>query len=277
MKNRKRSFPLGVLAAALMLFTFIPISSPSAQEKGPDVKDPQRGTRKLLHTQQLQPKAESRLTLGSMSISYYDDGSIDINAEGDYSGYGDPYAYEYEVDTSDATYSAYPTDPEQMPDSSDPGTGPGGGEDVQPPMMEDVRRQWITSRWWGRVRVQTLDPVFVQLTETSNFLQWVVFHDGSVDWEIQRYGCWAANPSSLGTHWFTRYCSSPWPYWNYTSVYSSSSGGYINWDFGNDSVATYVDQWCQIQALNNGWYRYWWRHTDAGEFSVFIRGRVRLN
>jgi hypothetical protein len=125
----------------------------------------------------------------------------------------------------------------------------------------------------------TYDPAFLRLTESSNYLQWSVHHDGTVRWDVRRYGCWAANPSPLDTHWYVRYCSANWPYynWNYTTVTSIASGGYINWDFGINSLATYVDQWSRIEALNNGYYRYSWRHSDSGEFSTLIYGRVRFN
>ncbi|HVG21664.1 MAG TPA: hypothetical protein VNI02_21695 [Blastocatellia bacterium] len=165
MKTNKLRFSLCLLAFALILFTTTPVNSSQAQSIPKD-DTPKSGSKKLLYTLPLQPKKESRMMVSNFQISYYDDGSVELYSESDYSAYSAPYAYQFEVDTSNATYSSSPISPEEdMPTDEDaayntppeynPGGGGGGeGEGGEDPMAGE-RPQYIVSSWWGRVRVQT--------------------------------------------------------------------------------------------------------------------------
>lgn len=104
------------------------------------------------------------------------------------------------------------------------------------------------------VRVVTDDPLGVDVAETTHKLTWDVHADETVSYNWRSVGCWAANPSPFGTHWFVDSCS------------FIAEGTSHNWDFGDDTKATYADHWSKIQGKNDGWYYYWWDAMHSGEF-----------
>lgn len=136
-------------------------------------------------------------------------------------------------------------------------------------------------KWWGSVTVFTRDPPQLILTQTYTKLAWTVFYSGTVDWNYWDDSCWAANPSPPpgNIHWFISSCryGGVWYMANYTQVCHDHSGGYYNYDFADPRLRTDVSQWAQICGKNDGYFNYWWNHTDSGEYSSLIYGFVVLN
>jgi len=85
---------------------------------------------------------------------------------------------------------------------------------------------------------------------------------------------WAANPSTLGTHWYVNSYSKSGPYYVFNIPYNqwvttgSGYASYYNYDFADDSLRTDVSHSIWIDGFNNGttnwnvsWTRsgeYWW-------------------
>lgn len=91
------------------------------------------------------------------------------------------------------------------------------------------------------------------------------------------YGsCWAANPSSLGTHWFTNSCGDTGPqgYDGYADLFAY--GGYINWDFLLDSLSTEVNQTAEVGVEPIWGVFHNFSHYDWGEASFLIFGSVEF-
>lgn len=119
----------------------------------------------------------------------------------------------------------------------------------------------------------TEDPAQVNLAETTNELNWTVYSNGTVEWYRWVYGCWSANPSSLGTYWYVDYCRHVAPWYNpeRTLVYHDAEGRYYNYDFGNDAEATYAWHWIRIQGQNDGCFTYSWSYSHTGEWSALLQ------
>lgn len=106
--------------------------------------------------------------------------------------------------------------------------------------------------------MQALDPAFILVAETTNYLKWTVFGGGTVQWKSWQYGCWAANPTPVGTHWSVTNCSHYGPYYGggSTYVYHEATGKYKNTDWGDPGQATYVNHWSKIRGQNDGYFTY---------------------
>lgn len=120
------------------------------------------------------------------------------------------------------------------------------------------------------------DPAWFKLTETSNYLRWEVFGNGTVTWRNYSEGCWAANPSPIQTHWFVNWCSHPAPFYENgnTNVLHQAAGAYYNWDFENNNEQTTVTQSSLIRGKNDATYTYTWSHVDGGEAAGLLVGSV---
>jgi hypothetical protein len=208
-----------------------------------------------------------------------EDGSVTLTGEGTANVFDRKTGFDFVVDRKRGTYSTKKIDPAKMEERSVElfQSGESTAGDVAPPGDGAIVPLVSPGHYYGRVRVVTRDPAFITLTETSTSLTWYVYSSGSVAWTNYSDGCWAANPSALGTHWYTSYCGygSPW----YASAYyacNANSGRYYNWDFGSNTQITEVAQTAKICGRNDAYYDYWWSHNDAGEASYLIFGSVFL-
>lgn len=120
----------------------------------------------------------------------------------------------------------------------------------------------------------TLDPVDVALNRSRHELEW---GGNSTDaWKVSRNAtAWAANPSSLGTHWYVidNY------YEGYVDggkyINSSSYHSYYNTDFGLDSKRTDVWHRVNIRGENDGYAYVTAEKGKSGEGSSLLSFKLQ--
>lgn len=142
-----------------------------------------------------------------------------------------------------------------------------------PPLCDEIEEcEYECSGSWS-ARVTTYDPIYVSLTETSAFSDWGTLQLRYCKWMKTGFnGCWAANPSSLGTHWYVSSCGRQGPYGGDYSYDFTALGSYYNYDFGLNSLITTVSQNIRIRLQGSIGVVTSWNHTDGGEFSYLIFG-----
>lgn len=117
------------------------------------------------------------------------------------------------------------------------------------------------------VVVNTVDPVGEILNRTRNKIEWVTNADGSLTATGWYTECWAASPSSLGTHWYVASCVNGSPVYGpgRTDVTHDSDAAYYNYDFQLDTTRTDVWHWIRLRGYAAGGYWYTFSYSDAGE------------
>lgn len=122
-----------------------------------------------------------------------------------------------------------------------------------------------------QVKAITDDPVGANLAWTTHKLVWN--YDGYKVYTNNRDGlCTAANPSSLGTHWFVDSCV----YNGYSiidlgkTVYSSLTAKYHNYDFMDNSKITNVSHTIYLEGHYTGTSYYSAIWTKSGEGSSLL-------
>jgi hypothetical protein len=116
--------------------------------------------------------------------------------------------------------------------------------------------------------LETWDPALITLTRTTASGSWYEY--GAAVCRLHASGagtCWSANPSALGTHWFTSNCGWTSPT---TLVDINVVGSYYNYDFGLPSLITNVTQNVRIRLING--ISITFSHNDSGEFSSLLFG-----
>ena len=261
------------LAAFLLLIPGLASASPEEPRRTVDV-------RRVL---ELRPLPGAEVVVPGFKAFFLSDGSVTISGKGRARAGAPTSGFDFEVDLASGTYTTRRLDPSEIEErrplqeafgeNRQPGRPGRSGE---PP--QKITAAVLPGTWWGRVRVQTRDPLLVVLTETTTELTWTVDSGGTVSWISYGDGCWAANPSSLGTHWFVSSCQlgGPW-YPSATRVCNENRGYYYNWDFEDENLRTDVSQWSWMCGRNDALYDFNWSHNDSGEFSLLIYGSVVLN
>lgn len=229
----------------------------------------------------LEPEADTDIILSDVVVELSKDGTITISAEGASMEGKSDYAYDFEFDLAQATYKTTEISLDEV-DFDEPQKG-GSGEnpEANEQALDSPPGPWMgplavaPGTYSARVLVQTLDLAFYKLAETTDYLKWIVYSNGTVAWNTWTDGCWGAWPSPAGTHWSVTYCSSstPWYASGNLSVNNEVSGNYRNYDWGNPSLATYSTHWVRIQGKNDGHCAHWWSYTDSGEDAGLIFGR----
>lgn len=249
-------------------------------------------TKQLVEHYSLAATPVSSHTFDDFQVQVYDDGSVTLSGAGSYEAGAPQMILDYAVDMKNQTYTVTVADPETLPmamaqkpnveiefSNTDPGLLGDPRSRAGSDASDSAIRAVLPGYWWGRVQVRTFDPVFIQLTNTSNQLNWYTYPSGYVYWTYYHLSWWAANPSALGTHWFISNYShfGPFPLAAGTQVYHRMSGDYYNYDFGIPSYRTDVHETAAITARNDGYFNYSWNHTDSGEGAWLIFGRLVLN
>ncbi|MGE7762895.1 hypothetical protein [Peribacillus sp. NPDC097895] len=93
------------------------------------------------------------------------------------------------------------------------------------------------------VKAKTDDPVGVNLCTTKLNFSW--YDPGStVGYKSRSLSTWSANPSSLGTHWYTKgsSVSNPSQPSSKSTITQKAYGYYYNYDFLNDDKITNVNE-----------------------------------
>ncbi len=164
--------------------------------------------------------------------------------------------------TQRATAQAFLTDPQIL-----------GEFEVHPPLCDEIDEcDFECSGSWS-ASVTTFDPIYVSLTETSSYSNWERYTLKTCKWRAFGVnGCWAANPSAAGTHWYVSSCGKSGPVTSDLAYDFTALGSYYNYDFGLDSQITQVSQSVRTQLKLGIGVVTSWSHVDGGEFSYLIFG-----
>lgn len=256
----------------ITLTIIIPISSAEAQVKQSNQPSLPNG---IISTP-LTPDKNSEVILDAVEIKTAPDGTITIEANGGPIDGMPMFAYDISIDTRQGTYKTelvplsdvkiYPSQQGSSGDNKDNSENSWSSpNNVQPLAIAPGTYQ-------AKILVQTLDPVFLVLAQTTNYLKWTVSSSGSVQWKSYTDGC-AGFPTPLGTHWYVSSCPSNLPYYRSGIAYNEAAGTYYNWDWGNPNLATYSSHWVSVGGKNDGHCTYSWTYSDWGEDATLTWGR----
>jgi len=259
---------LGALLAALLIasMVFVPMAIAQREKENKD--------QKIEEVILLQPEAGSDLILDSVKATPLPNGSVMVSGSGVHKPGEPPQYYRWEVNLTKKTYKTTKLDPStaklQIPAITK--------EEINKTQAQNVGIAAISpGSHWAVVWVQTTDLAYESLAETAHRLEWTVYSDGRVGFNLRRVTCWAANPSSFGTHWYIDSCNFAGSV-SYssdgTSLFSKAEGRYHNYDFGDPNQATYAYHWSQIQGKNDGSHPYTWDAVHSGEYSWLLLGHV---
>ncbi len=284
---RHQPVPICRLLSLMALFAFATSQPSLAQDEQFSPSGSERRGVHLERIAKLQPVSETQPLIHNFKAQIFSDGSVTLSGSGKEQAGGSPTAIEFEVDISNGTYKTRRLDASEIEDVSDTTMilqddnvsaiqqSSANPED----QAQTLEKAVVPGSWWGRIRVQTVDPIFLVLAETSSRLAWKTFSNGKVQWTKRTDTCAAANPSALGTHWFKKTCQ-PGRLWytnSSTKVCHEHRGSYYNWDFGLDSRRTDSSHYTLICGRNDIYFNYSWSYTDSGEAAILIRGRLILN
>jgi hypothetical protein len=135
---------------------------------------------------------------------------------------------------------------------------------------------------YGNVTLTTWDPAFIRLTATAASSAWSRNEGpiGGCVWRVNAHGtCWAnpLTPWPLSTHWYVVGCGQDGPRRSDGYAEFAKFGSYMNWDFGDDSAPTGVDQGARlgVRPLSGSFYDA--SHYDWGEAEFLIYGSLDLS
>lgn len=125
-------------------------------------------------------------------------------------------------------------------------------------------------------RIATLDPVNIPEAYTYNKIWWTEDSNGTLQLTSRHAYCEAISPTLANTHWYNSNCSLPWSYnGNYTSLSSTATGNYYNYDFADPNQATYAWHTINITANAGGTFSYSYNWSHWGEVSSFLHGSLQ--
>jgi len=133
-----------------------------------------------------------------------------------------------------------------------------------------------TTYYYAWVQAVTDDLPGFDLCATKLRLDWVDY-GSTIGYNWSQLTPWAANPSAVGTHWYTEWTRN----YNheyldgYTRIRKKGEAGYYNWDWGYDNQRTDVDHWVVIYANNNGTYNYYIGWSRSGEDASILDLDIR--
>jgi len=256
----------------LTLTIIIPIRSVEAQVKQPN---PSSLPNEIVSTP-LTPDKDSEVILDAVNIKTAPDGTITIEAKGGHVDGMPAFAYDISIDTRQGTYKTklvplsdvkiYSSQQGSSGDNKDKSESSWSSPNNAQPLAI------APGTYEAKILVQTLDPVFFLLAQTTNYLKWTVSSSGSVQWKSYTGGC-AGFTTPLGTHWYVSSCRSNLPYYQSGIAYNEAAGTYYNWDWGNPNLATYSSHWVKVGGKNDGHCTYSWTYSDWGEDATLTWGR----
>lgn len=217
-----------------------------------------------------QPDAE--VIIPELEALFLSDGSVTLSGKGTADARAPIHGYDFEVDLLRGTYTTRRLDRREIEERD----RLQGSPKEQPVYRsrEEAREKAIVYR--ARVRVRTKDPLLVDLTETMTRLSWTISPAGTLTSTYAADSCWSANPSSLGTYWYTSYCTYGGLYTSGSRLCNDNQGDYYNYDFGSADQITTATQSVNVCGRNDALYDYSWSHNDGGEAALLIFGSVVL-
>lgn len=210
---------------------------------------------------------------------FLSDGSVSLRGRGTAVASAEPQGYDFEVDLANGTYTTRKLDSQEIKERDR--LEKGDLEDQQSgDAIQGIDKAITPGTYRAGARVQTRDPVFILLAETMTNLVWTVSSTGTVTGTTGSSDrCWAANPSSLGTHWFTQYCKNGALYVSLGRVCNDNVGNYINYDFPPlfpTPESTTASHSVYVCGRNDATYNYDWSANHGGEASYLLTGSVVL-
>lgn len=264
---RDHRFLISMVCLALLLG----LSTGFASAAEPDRERATQSRPKIQEVVKLQPVPETEVLVPDFKAYFLSDGSVTISGKASVRAGAPAQGFDFEVDLKNRTYKTRRLDPREIEEQDHSGqTLP-----QLPPLEEQTLEKAIRpGDWRGRVRVQTKDPAFIVLTETTAGVTWRVSSTGVVTALSHSDSCWAANPSSLGTNWYVDFCLYGAPYMNAGRACNANRGDYYNYNWGFPSWETTAVQTAYICGRNDAVYDVTWSHNDAGEDAFLIYGSV---
>lgn len=259
---------------AFFVLLLMGASSASAAQSGRErLAEPEIRVERTL---KLRPQAGTEVKVSEFKALFLSDGSVSVQGQGTAVANTEPQGFDFEVDLIRGTYSTRRLDPQEIEERDrlrDELLGDREEEELPAPDTKAI----MPGTRFARARVQTKDPVNILLAETMTSLTWSTSSTGTVTGiSPSTDSCWAANPSSLGTHWFNSYCAYGALYLSSGRVCNSNSGDYYNYDFVFPDWITTASHYVYVCGRNDGTYNYNFTYTDGGEGSLLITGTLVL-
>jgi len=139
---------------------------------------------------------ESTVILPSIQVTKYPDGRVSVHGSGRHKISEGGIHYKIEINLEKNTYKAValPIFDESV--------------DVDP-IISTMSDASVTASgsYYITVQLVTEDPLQIDLAQTSTYLSWSEKSDGTLTGASGSKACWAANPSTVGTHWYTTSCT----------------------------------------------------------------------
>lgn len=253
-------FSLKKLLAFALTLTVIGFASGSSSAQG---KADRPEKPKVTGTRKLKPTANSAVTLDSVRILDWSDGSSTIEMSGTTDLRTKEQLLRVNVNKADDTYSV---EVEGLDQELAELRARRQGRNTEPELGA-----LGTGSQSAEVTVLTQDPVFIDVAESTLTLNWYVAASGTVQYLSRNKTAWAANPSPLDTHWFV------------DQQYFSGAGGvqygyatsgnlitkFHNCDFGLDSKCTYVSHSSRIHGYSSK-FQWFVSSSASGEFSYLL-------
>lgn len=270
---RKASSDNRCLVPTVSLALLLIFSSGSAFAVNPELERLAERNLKVELAVKLQPQPEAEVVIPQLKALFLSDGSVTLSGQGTVDASAPVHGYDFEVDLARGTYTTRRLDQLEIEERERLQGGPRKEQPVHRSREGLLEKATV---YCARVRVRTEDPVFVDLTETMTRLSWTISSTGTLSSTYAADSCWAANPSSLGTHWYTNYCTYGGLYTSAGRLCNANTGDYYNYDFGFDDQITTANQYVYVCGRNNATYDYNWTHNDGGEGALLIFGSVVL-
>lgn len=254
-----------------------PLSGPLPDEVGAPERGRFEGDWRGGPVVRLQPLPDAEVLIPNFRAVFHADGSVTVQGGGTARAGAPTTGFAYTVDPIQGTYTTHRLGADELeaiePLQSFSGVNRTPADEGATPFAKVSPGTWL-----GRVRVQAKDPPQIVLTETKAELKWTVAANGNVSWNSYSDGCWAANPSALGTHWSVTACANAGA-WSpsATRVCNDHSGSYENFDFLDPAQVTTVSQSAWLCGRNDAIFDYNWSHTDGGEAAFLLGGSVVIN
>ena len=128
----------------------------------------------------------------------------------------------------------------------------------------------------GFSRAITWDPVYIELTHTDITLNWAKEDSPrGCRWVATGYGsCWAANPSTAGTHWYVDNCPQRYVEAADSFAFGFQGGVFHNNDFGLDALRTDVSNHATVEWLGGNAIAHGYQFSASGEWYFFLDATV---
>lgn len=265
-----------VLAASLAL---LPITSAASAAESAQARPSELEVR-VERIVQLQPQADAEVMIPNFKALFLSDGSVSLRGSGTAIAGAEPQGYDFEVDLASGTYTTRKLDKQEIEERDRLEKGDLKDQQSGDPIRRVIEQAITPGTYRAGARVQTRDPVYVLLAETMTNLVWTVSSSGTVTGTTGSSDrCWAANPSSLGTHWYTQYCKNGALYVSLGRVCNDNVGNYINYDFPPlfpTPESTTASHSVYVCGRNDATYNYNWSANHGGEASYLLTGSVVL-